>query len=192
MRNKKYKGRHMRRVHPKYFSTLILILFLTTICGSTSYLMKKNSANNEFVMGEVSPTIVESFNSANKVKKDVKVKNDGNVPIYVRTSIVITWKDDEGRILESSPKENKDYEISFSTSENWIKSEEGYYYYKKPLGVDEDTDVLIEECTQIKEYEDRILEVSIITQGIQAEPSKAVKEAWDVDVIDNYIDIGGE
>ena len=188
----RYKGRHAKRVHPKYFTILLVFLLMSTISGTTAFLTSKGSIKNEFVLGEVQTQIMETFNAKNKVKEDVKIKNSGNVPIFVRTAIVINWKDSDGKILNTAPEKDVDYTISFSTSQNWVKSSDGYYYYKNTLDVNQNTDILIEECTQIKEYEDRTLEVSIVTQGIQAEPEKAVKEAWDVDVINNCIDVGGE
>ena len=48
-------------------------------------------------------------------------------------------------------------------------------------------DILLEKCTQIKNYEDRVLEVNIATQAIQAEPHQAVIDAWNVDVIDGAL-----
>ena len=147
---------------------------------------------NEFDIGIVRPEIIETFDSENNIKEDVAIKNSGNVPIYVRTAVVIKWKDNTGRILDVLPQKNTDYTISFSSSENWIESQDGFYYYKKILNVNDRTDVLIEECTQIIDYNDRILEVSIITQGIQAEPPNAAEEAWDINIVNNLINLGGE
>ena len=49
------------------------------------------------------------------------------------------------------------------------------------------TDILIEECKQLKEYEDKILEVSIANQAIQGNPTKAVTESWKVQVGDGVL-----
>lgn len=176
----------------KNISIIILIILLTFVAGTSAYLMLKSSINNEFTLGEVNPEIIEEFDAENKVKENVKIKNSGNIPIFVRTAIIIIWKDSNGKILADIPEENVDYSISFSSSTNWIKSEEGYYYYIKPLDVNESTDILIEECTQIQEYDDKVLEVSIITQGIQDKPFQAVEEAWNVNIINNRISLGGQ
>ncbi len=170
----------------------IILILIIAIGGTIAFLMTQNSVENSFVLGQVKPEIKENFNSANKVKEDVYVKNSGNVPIFVRTAIIINWKDKEGRVLDLPPAKDVDYSISFSTSTNWIKSQDGYYYYKNALDVNDDTDILIEECIQTREYEDRTLEVNIIVQGIQAEPTNAVEEAWGVNVVTNCISLGGE
>lgn len=196
----KYKGKHMQvnscstinGKRTKNIILLILIVLLTCVAGTTAYLMLKSSINNEFSLGEVNPEIIEDFNAQNKIKENVKIKNSGNIPIFVRTAIIIIWKDSNGKILADIPEENVDYSISFSSSTNWIKSEEGYYYYIKPLDVNESTDILIEECTQIQEYDDKVLEVSILTQGIQDKPFQAVEEAWNVNIINNRISLGGQ
>lgn len=185
------KGKHFKekKLSGKIFTQISFLLLVCILTGSVAYLIKKNSITNEFVMGEVKSEIVETFNKNEKTKKDVSIKNSGNVSIYVRTAIVICWKDENGKIIENVPEENVDYSIKFSDSPNWIKSGDGYYYYKNPIGVNSNTDILIEECKQIKEYEDRTLEVSIANQAIQAEPSKAVEEAWGVDIIDNMLNL---
>ena len=189
---KRYKGKHMKRVHPKYFNILISFLLLTTtISGTSAFLKKRKNVSNEFVLGVVNPTIDETLDTTNKVKSDVSINNSGNVPIYVRAAVVINWQDSNGNILVPPPVENTDYTITFSNSTNWLVGDDGYYYYKEILDVDEDTDILIDDCTQLVEYNDKTLLVSIITQGIQAEPADAVEEAWDVDVVNNCIDLGG-
>lgn len=186
-------NRTIGKIRSIYKSIIPIVLILMIVIGGTiAFLTTQNSIENSFVLGQVKPEIKENFNSANKVKEDVYVKNSGNVPIFVRTAIIINWKDKEGRVLDLPPAKDVDYSISFSTSTNWIKSQDGYYYYKNALDVNDDTDILIEECIQTREYEDRTLEVNIIVQGIQAEPANAVEEAWGVNVVTNCISLGGE
>lgn len=189
----KLKGKHMKEESSLLFnlSPLVQLLLLVLVVGTTAYLMSKDSISNTFVLGEINPEIMEVFSANNKTKEDVYIKNSGNVPTFVRTAVIIQWKDNEGKILYENPVKNTDYSISFSSSSNWIKSSDGYYYYKNPLQVNESTDILIEECIQLQEYIDKKLEVSIITQGIQAEPTNAVREAWNVNITNNTISIGG-
>lgn len=189
---KRYKGKHIKRVHPQYFRYLITaVLLFTTVRGTSAFLKSRYTIRNEFILGRVNPTIVETFDDVNHEKSDVKIHNSGNVPTYVRVAVVINWKDGNGKTLVTPPIRNTDYTITFSNSTNWLAGNDGYYYYKEILDVDDDTDILIDECTQIQEYNDKSLEVSIITQGIQAEPAKAVREAWGVNVTNNSISLGG-
>ena len=188
------RGKHLTGKHIVFGSSLIsqaiLSIVIGTIIGrSTAYLVLKNSVSNEFSIGEIKSEIVETFDKNTKTKSNVYVKNTGDASSYIRASIIISWKDKDGKILDIKPIENVDYTINFSNSTNWIQSNEGYYYYKKALDINEETDPLIDKCIQIREYEDRTLEVSIATQAIQAIPSKAVIEAWNVNIEDGVLDL---
>ena len=166
---------------------MLLLLLIFIVASSIAYLVKKNSISNNFVVGKVKAEIAETIYVDSKTKKNVYIKNTGNVRIYINSTKVISWKDKEGKILHEKPEENIDYSIKFSDSKKWLKSNDGYYYYKNSINPNVNTDILIEECKQINEYDDRILEVSIANQAIQAEPSYAVKEVWNVDIIDNIL-----
>ncbi len=183
-------GKHMQMTNTRKINEKIISLVILLVCvvaTTSAYLIIKNSISNEFIMGKVEPEIIETFKKENKVKEDVYIKNSGNVPIYIKTAIIISWKDKQGKILEVKPVENLDYIINFSTSENWIISNDGYYYYKKPITPNDITDILIEECIQTQEYDDKVLDVNIATQAIQAQPTKAVTESWNVNITDNVL-----
>ena len=188
------KGKHFEQKKHSLISKKMLIQ-ITTLLGicvvssTSAYFMMQNSISNEFIVGTVKIEVIEKFDKKNKTKEEVCIKNIGNVPAYVRAAIIITWQDTEGRILETKPEENVDYSIEFSTSENWILGTDGYYYYKEHIDENKSTDILIEECTQTKQYEDRILVVSIAAQAIQAQPNKAVSEAWDIKVVNDKISL---
>jgi len=188
----KPKGKHAKgysniEITRKMFTHLTIIILICLVSGTSAYLIIKFGIQNMFTIGEVKPEIIETFDTENKTKSDVYVKNSGNVPIYLRVAIIISWKDAQGKILETIPEENIDYSIDFSTSPNWMKSSDGYYYYENILEENENTNILVEECVQIKEYDNRILEVSFGVQAIQAEPSKAVEEAWNVKIADGKL-----
>ena len=186
-RGKRYSKNSKLHLKTGLFTQITLVLVFCVIVGTVAYLIKQNSIKNQFVMGEVKTDVIESFDANNNIKQDVSIKNIGNVPCYIRATITISWKDKDGNILEGIPKENEDYSIKFSESSNWLKRNDGYYYYKTPIEPSNSTDILIEECRQIKEYEDRTLEVSIVNQAIQSNTSKAVKEAWKIEMVDDII-----
>ena len=182
IRGKRYSKNSKIHFKTGLFTQITLVLLFCLVAGTVAYLIKQNSIKNQFVMGEVKTDVIESFDANNNIKQDVSIKNIGNVPCYIRATITISWKDKDGNILEGIPKENEDYSIKFSESSNWLKGNDGYYYYKTPVEPDNNTDILIKECEQIKEYGDKILEVSILNQAIQSEPSKAVIETWGVEI----------
>lgn len=186
------KGKHSKpcillMINKKIINQILLLLLISIIGTSIAYLVKVNILSNDFILGKVEAEIIENFDAKNKIKKNVFVKNTGNVPIYIRSTVVICWKDMDDKVLPEYPEENIDYTIKFSDSSNWLKSNDGYYYYKYSIEPNSITETLIEECKQIKEYDDRILEVTIANQAIQAIPDNAVKEAWNVEIKDNTL-----
>lgn len=70
-------------------SHMMILLLIVVISGTIAYSMRKSSVINQFVIGKVKPEIIETFNQEDKTKKDVYIKNSGNVPIYVRTTVII-------------------------------------------------------------------------------------------------------
>lgn len=165
-----------------------LILIITTVSYTIAFLSKNNNLDNEFILGTVSTSIEETFE--NNVKKNVSIKNNGNVNSYIRVAIITSFKDSNSIILPDIPEENTDYSIDFSQSPNWLYSDnDGFYYYKLPVEPNTNTDILINECKTLKEYEDKTFNIDIITQSIQAEPSRSVIEAWDVNITDNTLSL---
>lgn len=182
----------MKTKKSKKFYFILVIFLIMVISGislTIAFLVRQDSTSNQFMLGVVTPEIIEIFDTENKVKRDVAIKNSGNVPIYIRTLITIYFKDNEGNVLADAPVGNLDYQLTLSTSANWILSEEGYYYYKTPINPDDLTDVLIEECKELKAYDDKILVVDVIAQAIQAEPEKAAEEAWNVNIVNNTLSL---
>lgn len=186
-KGKYFKEKRKLKIKNNIFIQISAVLLICLVTGSVAYLIEQNSLKNNFLIGEVKTEVIENFDKNNKIKQDVKIKNIGNVPIYIRAKIVFSWKDKQGNILEGIPEENIDYSIKFSETSNWMKSNDGYYYYKKVIEQNTSTDILIEECKQLKEYEDKILEVSIANQAIQGNPTKAVTESWKVQVGDGVL-----
>lgn len=181
-KGKHYKKNNIINLKSGLFTQIIVVLMFCLVTGTVAYLIKQNSVKNEFVLGEVKTDVIEDFDANKNIKENVSIKNIGNVPSYIRATIIILWKDKDGNIIEGVPKESEDYSIKFSESSNWLKGNDGYYYYRTPVEPDNNTDILIKECEQIKEYGDKILEVSILNQAIQSEPSKAVIETWGVEI----------
>ncbi len=131
-------------------------------------------------MGDVSAEVHDEFDGESKSK--VYVENTGNVPVYVRAYVSIYLQKADGTILSRGPEEgeDKDYTITWGDLTNWEKQGD-IYYYLLPVEPDERTENLIETVTETTKYGE-ILVVDISTQAIQAEPAKAVQDAWSVTV----------
>ena len=177
-------------------------MLLTATVGSTAaWLVSKPAAvENDFVPGKVACQVLEKFGteSGAYVKRGVRVKNTGNTDAYIRVLLVFTWKDKDGNIFSNKPQEGKDYQINKNLTD-WIKQESDagtYYYYKKPVARDAETDVLIELLRQADgvtgpENGTYKLSVDILADAVQADPPEAVAESWGVTVENREIKVQG-
>lgn len=199
--------KHLKKHRPGRAKALLLIaslaVLLTATVGSTAaWLVSKPAAvENDFVPGKVACQVLEKFGteSGSYVKRGVRVKNTGNTDAYIRVLLVFTWKDDKGNIFSNKPQEGKDYQIVMDDLTNWImqKSDAGtYYYYKKPVARDAETDVLIELLRQADgvtgpENGKYKLSVDILADAVQADPPQAVADSWGVAVENGEIKVQG-
>ena len=169
----------------------LLALLALAIClavgGTLAFLFDVTDVlTNVFEPGVVTTEVTETLDGA--VKKDVKIKNTGNIEAYLRASIVVNWKDADGKVYgKYKPVEGVNYEMDLEET-GWIKDSDGFYYWTEPvLSDDEDaqncsTGVLINSCEMIERPADLpaeyFLSVEILGSGIQSRPEAAVMGAW--------------
>lgn len=198
--------KHLKKHRPGRAKALLLIaslaVLLTATVGSTAaWLVSKPAAvENDFVPGKVACQVLEKFGteSGAYVKRGVRVQNTGNTDAYIRVLLVFTWKDKDGNIFSNKPQEGKDYQINMDLT-NWIKQESDagtYYYYKKRVAPEAETDVLIELLRQADgvtgpENGKYKLSVDILADAVQADPPEAVTESWGVTVENGKIKVQG-
>lgn len=131
---------------------LASILF---VGSASAYMMDKESAENLITVGENTIEIVENFQPPadgygdyTEIPKEVKITNTGSVPCYVRVYLESTYSDDNRFIMGKLTGGYNDFldEIPMDTVFNgWVhSSDDGWYYYTKPLGVGESTTTLID------------------------------------------------
>lgn len=182
---------------------LILVVVLSlTIGGVVAYLSTSTGAViNTFEADEsTDPAVVETF--ADDKKTDVKVDvGDPGYAVYVRASVVVTWKDaKDGNVLGVSPVEDTDYTIIYNTAD-WFQGSDGFWYHKAMVNSDKATETLINSCTPAdgKTPEGYGLNVEIIAQTVQAlgttdesddgddtnDNIPAVEDAWKVVIVEN-------
>ena len=133
--------------------------------------------------------MVEEFDK--EVKENVRIKNDGDIPAYIRAAIVVNWVDSTGNILGTKPILNTDYKMDLS--DKWAICGD-YYYWTEPVPAEDDpntqeviedeTGVLIEICEVIKDAptEGYTLQVEILAQSVQSEPEQAIEDLWGVTI----------
>lgn len=185
-------------------------LTLAGVGGVIAWLTASNHVSNAFEVGKVDVTLNEKgpsgtddFTEGDSAKRNVTATNNGNVPVYVRARVDIYWEDANGNQLWDAPVEKTDYTVSWganlagqSETEGWVKGADGYYYWTKPVAPKDDaneasgtTGNLIDSFAPVdgKTSVDKKLVCDIAIQSIQADPSRAVKEAWDVTVTDGIL-----
>ena len=172
----------------RIIALLVGVILLAGTAGTLAWLSVTGVLVNQFGIGSVTPSVQETLSG--NVKSDVKAKNTGTAPAYIRVAVDIYWQDQDGARLWDEPKEEPkgeaDYEIAWSVADasgansayNWVKASDGFYYWTSPVAPGAETGVLINRVTELKATEGRNLVVDISTQAVQATPDEAVHDAW--------------
>ena len=193
---KKYEGKRALRRWPKWLPAAAAVALIATLAvgGTLAWLSAYTQpVKNTFVMGTVPPQVTETFNN-HQVKEDVAVTNTGNIPAYIRVALVCTWQDDDGNVV-GEPASLDDLTIDWGeeggseTAEapgnGWIKIGD-YYYYTQPVAAGDTTLNLIDSATVETENGYR-MNLQVIADSIQANPTGAVESQWPVTVGNNGV-----
>lgn len=192
-----------KRIAPHVAVTCALAgaLGIAGVAGVVAWLTAESNVQNQFVLGEVKPVVNEkgdgedSFQNGDSVKSDINIFNEGNVPIFVRVKVNCYYVDaNENQVWEPAAVAGA---TGYSLGENWLKVESdasvnGTYLYELPVESQRATTALF--TTGIADFNaDATAEkgwkfiCDISVQGIQADPARAVEEAWNVKVEDGVI-----
>lgn len=179
----------------RIIALLVGVILLAGTAGTLAWLSVTGVLVNQFGIGSVTPSVQETLNG--NVKSDVKAKNTGTAPAYIRAAVDIYWQDaTSGARLWDEPQADSDYEIAWSVADasgansasSWVKSSDGFYYWTSPVAPNTETDdVLIASVTELKTTEGRNLVVDVSTQAVQSVPDDAVREAWNCTVQDGVL-----
>lgn len=180
---KTYSRKPKRSIKPFLIAFCVCILACAAISGSLAWLISApGPVVNEFIPGEVTIQVDETFNGT--TKQNVRIKNTGNVPAYIRVALVPAWVDDEGNIAAkpASLELNDDCDITWGDNFNqfWFEGTDGFYYCKTVIEPDESTPILIKSCT-VKDGEHKYdFELQVIASAVQSLPTSTVGEVWPV------------
>lgn len=159
----------------KGFAALVaLVLILCVTIGGTLAWITAQTGEvvNTFTPAKVETTITEDVTQNNK--DDIKVKNDGDIPAYVRVAVVANWVDSKNNVVPGT------FTLP-ATADGWVLASDGFYYYTQPVPAGKSTTELF--ATPIEEIggpTDAHLQVTILAEAIQSTPANAVTEAWGV------------
>lgn len=163
----------------RLFGLAVLVLCLCILSGTTlAYLIDSpDSIFHLFSPGQVSCRV--DCNMVDTVPQEVTVQNTGTVDAYIRATVVVNWVDANGNISAHAPEED-DYLIEYSTATGWEKAADGFWYYTSPVAPEAATDVLIQQCMQLRSAAPAgyTLSVEVIASAIQATPDNVVKDSW--------------
>ena len=151
-----------------------LICNLAAVGGVAAYLISADNALNTYGIGHVETEIVEEFDPPPMLvpgvsfEKNVKVKNTGDCPGYIRVQAVFTDGDMEK--LCTVDWNDEDYEYR-----------DGYYFYRKLLDVGEVTEPLftsveVKEDADSKQIKD--FDILIYVEACQSEGAENYIDAW--------------
>ena len=178
--------------HKKLIITLsVLMCVLFVSVGVTlAYMTDNREKENTVTVGYDSIEIVEDFSTPAKqtqettYKKEVKIRNNGNVPCYIR--VYVDFSDSKIRDCSffSVSDDINDTDSYFSASRDTINSDNyvnnlpegwefipdndsdtklaGYYYYTNPVNVGESTPSLFTYIKTVYQSEDEIQQYDII------------------------------
>lgn len=169
------------RISRKAVAWILAAVLLTVTVGVTvAYLMAQTpSLANTFTPVEVKCEVEENFNPAGNVKDNVKVRNKGDIPAYIRASIVINWVSDSGSIYGGAPVLDEHYTVTLGAN-GWFRGTDGFYYYRSPIAAGDVTANLIDIIQPVANTapEGYTLSVQILASAVQAEPTEAVTTLW--------------
>ena len=138
-----------------------------------------STISNVFVPVTVTCEVQEEFD--NTVKRNVTVKNTGDVDAYIRAVVIATFVSENGTVLATAPTEGVDYTVTWAT-DGWVKGTDGYWYHGASVAPEATTAPLIKTATVVKAPSGYSLNLQIIATAMQSDPVTAVEEAWGVTV----------
>lgn len=157
---------------------LSAVILLSAVGGVWGYLASRpDPITNEFTPAFVTCEVVETFQGG--VKQDVAIRNTGNVDAFIRAAVIVTFKDADGKVLATAPVEGTDYTVVWAES-GWLKGLDGFWYHGISVRPGELTADLIETATALTAPDGFNLNIQIIATAVQADPSTAVSDAWNV------------
>lgn len=156
-------------------STFFLILAIGGIVFSYAALTAKDQVRNDLQVSVLSGKVTENFvpptednpiGSGDSYKKEVSVKNDANTPFFVRVLVIPEIISSEGIMLES----NIGKEIIIDLDGNWLRGEDGFYYYLKKVEPNKSTSNIFTNITLSPSldsvYADASMTISIKSETI--------------------------
>lgn len=142
-------GYLMRKVNKnrKYLFSLLGIiiglLLFSKVDGAVAWMQVSEKLSNNFFSPMVDIEILKEDTSG---LENFKIQNKSNTTVFVRAEAIGTLKNSDGAIVSSmnagSGHATEGYVISMNTGTDWVRGSDGYFYYVRPVKIDEVTELL--------------------------------------------------
>ena len=184
-----YSRKPKRSIKPFLIAFCVCILACAAVSGSLAWLISTpEPVVNEFIPGEVTIQVDETFDDGHTTKQNVSIKNTGNVPAYIRVALVPAWVDDEGNsAAKPASLEQLDNECNIAWGEDgngyeadWFIGADGFYYCKTFINPGKSTPILIKSCTVKDGEHEYDFELQVIASAVQSLPTSTVEKVWPV------------
>ena len=177
---KTYSRKPKRSIKPFLIAFCVCILACAAVSGSLAWLISApGPVVNEFIPGEVTIQVDETFDGT--TKSNVRIKNTGNVPAYIRVALVPAWVDDEGNIAaKHASLDDCNITLGDDFNQFWFEGTDGFYYCKTFINPDKSTPILIKSCTVKDGEHEYDFELQVIASAVQSLPTSTVGEVWPV------------
>ena len=184
-----HRRRRLRRKRQQHLIIGIVAIFCSIIsCVSLAYVFTHtDSVKNAFNSAYVACEVLENGTNEDSLfdgvtKSNVRIQNTGNVQSYIRAAVVVTWMSEDQSKVTSAKPDDLDYSITYAgETTNWVKGQDGYWYYKIPVDPGCTTEKLLDSCSLkngVTPPEGFYLSVEIVASSIQSTPTNVVKEQW--------------
>ena len=188
-------GKYSRKHKKSGLLVAIALLLLVAVGGTLAYILTNTDAlENVFNPSRVSCAVVEDQKTEGAEngqvsvtqKTNVKIKNTGDTDAYIRVALVVTWKNEEGKVWANAPVLGSDYSMTLDLSNGWVDGNDGFYYYTQSVAPNGLTNVLITEANQLTtghvgtDGTQYYLSIEIVASAIQSEGMGATsaQDAW--------------
>lgn len=194
----KKKSQSMRKKKLSFLTLSSSLILLLVVGVTLSYLIATTgTVRNIFKPSEVTVEVHEDFSDGVN-KKNVNVKNTGTTDAYLRVKLIsYRVKPVEENGKTSYQRIGGETEIpTFALGEGWF-AQDGFYYYTNPVapGNLPDHNLIGDPGISLINYDEEFPEdpdggrqvIEVMGEGVQSQPSRAVKEAWSMDTDGNKL-----
>lgn len=160
----------------KTFLTLVCCLTILSAAatGTLAYYHDSSAPlTNTFFPGRVETQVEEDLDG--DVKSNVRLKNTGNTPAYIRAFFLLSWKAEDGSVHFRDPEG-----VQLQLGDGWVKAIDGFYYWPAPVPPGGETDPLILTCDPGNSVAPAgfSLNLEVVGSALQSDPPRAVLENW--------------